>query len=210
MAFLVMTVTTTESAGAVVVVEVVVVGIGKMLQLAQMNPWRNFMDEHHGVVEAANGLEEGLAFGGAEHRLAVDNVSNIVTVLKDKLVTGIVRELGCTLKQCWRAWACDNIAGREEVTFLPFRQQSALLGDCIVAEEVTAAGATADLLADCNALIRVLVLLARNRLRANDLLSRRAALPNAEVAAVSSKDCCQLEQKYVEKRNPHCGKVGTS
>ena len=171
---------------------------------------RNIVEEHHAVVEAANFREEGLAFGGAEHiSLVEDRLSSIVAVLKDKPVTGIVRKVAHALKQCWRARACHDIAGREKVTFLPLRQHSALVGGGVVAEEVTAAGDAADLLTNCNALIRVLVFLARDLLGPNNLLVGRAALTNAEVAAVSSKDCCHWEEKYGEKGNPHRGGVDT-
>ena len=169
------------------------------------------MEEHHSVVEAANVCEEYLAFGGAEHiSLVEDTRSSKVTVLKDKPVTGIVRKVADALKQCWRTRACHDIAGREKVTFLPLRQHSALVGGGVVAEEVTAAGDAADLLADCDALIRVLVFLARDLLGPNNLLVGRFALTNAEVAAVSSKDCCHWEQKYDEEGNPHRGGVDTS
>ena len=172
---------------------------------------RNIVDEHHAIVEAANVREEGLAFCWAEHiSLVEDPRSSIVAVLKDKAVAGIVRKVAHALKQCWRTRTRHDIASREEVTFFPFREHSALLGDRVVAEEVTAAGDAADLLTNCDALIRVLVFLARNRLRANDLLIGRFTLPNAEVAAVSSKDRCHREQKYGDKGKPHRAGVDTS
>ena len=168
------------------------------------------MEEDYPVVEAANVREEGLAFGGAEHiSLVEDPRSSIVAVLKDKPVAGIVRKVAHALKQCWRTRTCHDIASREEVTFFPFREHSALLGDRVVAEEVTAAGDAADLLADSNTLIRVLVLLARNWLGANNLLIRRVALANTEVATISSKDCAHWEQKYGQKGNPHRGGTDT-
>ena len=124
---------------------------------------RNIVEEHHAVVEAANFREEGLAFGGAEHiSLVEDRLSSIVAVLKDKPVTGIVRKVAYALKQCWRARACHDIAGREKVTFLPLRQHSALVGGGVVAEEVTAAGDAADSLADADASVGVHVISARN------------------------------------------------
>ena len=169
------------------------------------------MEEHHAVVEAANFREEGLAFGGAEHiSLVEDTRSSKVAVLQDKPVAGIVRKVAHALKQSWGTRACHDIAGREEVTLLPLRQHRALFRDGVVAEEVTAAGDAADLLADCDALIHILVFLAGNLLRANNLLIGRVALANAEVAAVSSKDRCHWEQKHEsENRNPHRGGVGT-
>ena len=151
-----------------------------------------------------------MAFAGAEHiSLVEDPHSSILAVLKDKPVAGIVRKIARALKQCWRTRACYDIARGEELTFFPFRQHSALFGRGVVAEEVTAAGDAADLLADSDALIHVLIFLARNWLAANDLLIGRFALANAEVAAVPSKDCCHWEQKYGQKGDTHGGRVDT-
>ena len=168
------------------------------------------MEEHHPVVEATDVPEEGLAFGGAEHiGLVEDPRSFIFAVLEDKPVAGIVREVSRALKQCWRTRACYDIARGEELTFFPFRQHSALFGRGVVAEEVTAAGDAADLLADSDALIRVLVLLARNWLGAHNLLIRRVALANTEVATIPTKDCAHWEQEYGQKGNSHCGGTDT-
>ena len=76
-----------------------------------------------------------------------------------------------------------DIARGEELVFIAFRQQSALLESGVVAEEVTAAGHLAEHLADSNALV-FLIFLAGNRLGANDLLCGRVAFTNTEVAAI--------------------------
>ena len=168
--------------------------------------WRDIMEEHHPVVEAANVCEEGLAIGGAEHiSLVEDPRTRIFAVLKDKPVTGIVRKVTHALKQCWRTRTCHDVACGEEVAFLPFRQHGALLGGGVVAEEVAAAGDAADRLADFDALVHVLIFLAGNGLGANDLLIGRVALSNAEMAAIPGKDCCHREQKNGQRENTHRG-----